>query len=58
MKPKTLIQGLLLLCLLYASVAFVVFRFRHPWATETETIIHPRAVLTYEKVQTSEWRKP
>ena len=34
----------------YLIVASVVFRFRHPWMTETELIVHTIDALTFRSV--------
>ena len=34
----------------YLVVASVVFRFRHPWMTDTELIIHTIDALTFQTV--------
>lgn len=42
--------------LLWVVVSVVAFRFRHPWATETETFVHWIEVLTFERVPYSDMR--
>lgn len=34
----------------YLIVASVVFRFRHPWMTDTELIVHTIDALTFRSV--------
>jgi hypothetical protein len=34
----------------YLIVASVVFRFRHPWMTDTERIVHTIDALTFRSV--------
>lgn len=34
----------------YLIVASVVFRFRHPWLTDTELIVHTIDALTFRSV--------
>ena len=45
-----------LLFVLYYLFAGFVFNVRHPWATEMEIILHPVAVLTFDKVEDYEIR--
>lgn len=41
---------------IYASIALAVFRFRHPWMTETELLIATPHALMFETCSYSEWR--
>ena len=41
---------LVTLLLVYVVSAFVVFRLRHPWMTETELLLCPVATMTFQKV--------
>ena len=45
----------ILFCLWY-GIGVTVFALRHPWATDTERLLHPHAVLTFEKVPYGTWR--
>lgn len=38
------------LAALYVLTAYVVFSFRHPWATRTEAMLHSWSVLTFQAV--------
>jgi hypothetical protein len=41
--------GMVVVALLWMAICSLVFRFRHPWATETEVILHlPDAVMWRE----------
>ena len=54
MKPSTLngaIYGFVFICLFYIVVASLVFRFRHPWATETQILLYSKNVLFLETVE-------
>lgn len=39
------------LLLLWLTVASFVFRFRHPWMTETQLFLHPIKTLLFQKVE-------
>lgn len=41
---------------IYLLVAILVFRFRHPWMTGTETLIAAPQILTFGTCVYSEWR--
>jgi len=45
--PQLLAYALGALALLYVVTASVVFRLRHPWATQTETFVNMGTVLTF-----------
>jgi len=40
----------------YAAIAVSVFRFRHPWMTETELLIAMPHALMFGTCTYSEWR--
>lgn len=43
---KVALFVVLILLLLWVGVTTAVFRFRHPWATETELLLYlPKAVM-------------
>jgi hypothetical protein len=39
-----------IVAVLYVDTAFLVFRFRHPWATETQVVLSWRAALTFHSI--------
>lgn len=41
---------------LWVVLSSIIFRFRHPWATETETLIHIVDAVMLKKVPYSEMR--
>lgn len=41
----------LIVCAVYAFIAFAAFRFRHPWLTETELLRHLPEALTFGTVE-------
>jgi len=53
---KTILAIVLLLCALYAPVAYIVFGFRHPWATDTERFLYTYEALTFQKVSYNQMR--
>jgi hypothetical protein len=53
---KRLGECVLALVFLWAVGGFVAFRLRHPWATETECLVHWTDALTFQKVPYEEMR--
>lgn len=51
-----IVEWLLALVFAWALAGFISFRFRHPWATETEAFIHWFDVITFQKVPYQEMR--
>jgi hypothetical protein len=51
MKPSEIFKAALIGVLLYAAVSGIVFRFRHPWMTETELIIHTMDSVLWRTVE-------
>ena len=48
-RSKYVLVLAVLSCMAYVGVSSVVYRFRHPEMTETETIMNMGAVLRWEK---------
>lgn len=46
----TLWLALTLVCVVYVGIASMVFRFRHPWATETQAFLHIKDVVTFSAI--------
>jgi flagellar biogenesis protein FliO len=47
---------LVILAFVWLVTANVVFKFRHPWATETETLLNIKSMVLFQKVPYSEMR--
>jgi hypothetical protein len=42
---------------IWVWIATTVFRFRHPWATETEVVVHLLDAVTFQKLSYDEMRR-
>ena len=51
---KTLLHVAFVLAALWLAISTVIFRFRHPWATETETFLHIPDAFMLRKVPYAE----
>jgi len=47
---------LFVIFLVWLLIGNIVFKIRHPWATETETLFNFHKVLTFQKVSYQEMR--
>lgn len=54
---ETAIVSLGLACVAWVIIAIITFGFRHPWATDTERLIHIFDALAFRKVPYSEMRE-
>jgi hypothetical protein len=50
------LYGVIVAALLWVVISSMIFRFRHPWATETETLLHIPDAFMLRKVPYSEMR--
>ena len=48
--------GFIVAALIWLAISTMIFRFRHPWATETETFLHIPDAFMLRKVPYSEMR--
>lgn len=48
--------GVLIVGFLWICAATIVFRFRHPWATETESLLNIHHALMFDKLSYDEMR--
>jgi hypothetical protein len=59
-KVSSLLQvalyGVIVAALLWVTISTMIFRFRHPWATETEIFLHIPDAFMLRKVPYSEMR--
>ena len=53
---NVLVPSLVIGLFAWVLVATVTFRFRHPWATETETLLNMHRVMTFQRVEYKELR--
>lgn len=53
---ETAMVGLGVACVAWVIIATITFGFRHPWATDTERLIHIFDALAFRKVPYSEMR--
>jgi hypothetical protein len=50
-KISTAVQTLIILFVLYFSIAEVVFAFNNPTANSVQTLVHIKSVLTFETLE-------
>lgn len=43
-------------CVAWLAISTTIFRFRHPWATETELFLHIPEALMLKKITYNEMR--
>jgi hypothetical protein len=48
--------GFIVAALLWLGISTMIFRFRHPWATETETFMHIPDAFMLRKVPYAQMR--
>ena len=53
---KGVFYGLIVAALLWLAISTLIFQFRHPWATKTETFLHMPDAFMLRKVPYSEMR--
>lgn len=53
---ETIITAIIIIVMFWFVVAGVVFRLRHPWATETEIFVNMDKALGFRKVSQNEIR--
>jgi len=53
---KGAFYGFIVAALLWVAISTMIFRFRHPWATETETFMHIPDAFLLRKVPYSQMR--
>jgi hypothetical protein len=53
---KTLCSYVLLIFVVYFIISIIGFRFRHPWATETECLVNVFNALTWTQLDYREMR--
>ena len=51
-----IVSAIIVVLILWLAISCTVFRFRHPWATETETILNVHNALLFKKVSYDEMR--
>lgn len=54
---KAAAAGTIILFLLWVWVAATIFRFRHPWATDTEIFMHLGDAVMLRKISYQEMRQ-
>ena len=62
-KIKSLISSIqiilglaFILAIIWTAIGTMIFRFRHPWATETETFLHIPDAFMLRKIPYNEMR--
>jgi hypothetical protein len=50
-KITTAVQALIVLFVLYFSIAEVVFAFNNPTANSVQSLVHLKSVLTFETLE-------
>lgn len=53
----TIIEAIIVVLIIWIFVGTTVFKFRHPWATSTETFMNMDKALGFRKVSIKELRE-
>jgi len=53
----TIVEAIIVVLIMWMFVGVTVFHFRHPWATNTETIMNMDKALGFRKVSIKELRE-